>query len=88
MLKTVYGIDIAERGDRIVEVIDMAMEGVSVALTPGTFLVEYLPFLRHIPEWLPGASFQKKLRDGATRPTRWSRCRLRKPRQQWYASSA
>ena len=62
MLKTVYGIDVAEEGDRIIEVIDMAMEGVSVALTPGAFLVEYLPFLRHIPEWLPGAGFQKRLR--------------------------
>ena len=62
MLKTVYGIDVAEEGDRIIEVIDTAMEGVSVALTPGAFLVEYLPFLRHIPEWLPGAGFQKRLR--------------------------
>ena len=62
VLKTVYGIDVAERGDRIIEVIDTAMEGVSVGLTPGAFLVEYLPFLRHVPEWLPGAGFQKKLR--------------------------
>ncbi|KAM5539491.1 hypothetical protein V8D89_006943 [Ganoderma adspersum] len=62
VLKTVYGIDVAEEGDRIIEVIDTAMEGVSVALTPGAFLVEYLPFLRHVPEWLPGAGFQKRLR--------------------------
>ncbi|KAI1794923.1 cytochrome P450 [Ganoderma leucocontextum] len=62
MLKTVYGIDVAEHGDTIIEVIDTAMEGVAVGLTPGAFLVEYLPFLRHIPEWLPGAGFQKKLR--------------------------
>ncbi|PIL22785.1 cytochrome P450 [Ganoderma sinense ZZ0214-1] len=62
VLKTVYGIDVAKEGDRIIEVIDTSMEGVSVALTPGAFLVEYLPFLRHIPEWLPGAGFQKRLR--------------------------
>ncbi|EJF63527.1 cytochrome P450 [Dichomitus squalens LYAD-421 SS1] len=62
VLKTVYGVDVAEQGDKIIEVIDAAMEGVAKGLTPGAFLVEYFPFLRHIPEWLPGAGFQKKLR--------------------------
>ena len=57
-----YGIDVSERGDRIIEVIDAAMEGVAEGLTPGAFLVEYFPFLQHLPEWLPGAGFQKKLR--------------------------
>ncbi|KAI0373687.1 CyP450 monooxygenase [Pilatotrama ljubarskyi] len=64
VLKTVYGIEVAERGDRIVDTVEIAMEGVAAGLTPGAFLVEYLPFLRHIPEWFPGAGFQKKL-------TRW-----------------
>ena len=64
-MKTAYGIDVAERGDKIIEVIDASMEGVAEGLTPGAFLVEYFPALRHVPEWLPGAGFQKKLR-------RWS----------------
>lgn len=62
MLKVVYGIDIAERGDRLVELIDAAMEGVAEGLTPGAFLVEYLPFLRHVPAWIPGAGFQTRLK--------------------------
>lgn len=62
VLKAVYGINIAERGDRLLEVIDAAMEGVAEGLTPGAFLVEYFPFLRHVPAWVPGAGFQRKLK--------------------------
>ncbi|KAI8994236.1 CyP450 monooxygenase [Trametes punicea] len=61
ILKAVYGIEVAEHGDKIVETVDLAMEGVALGLTPGAFLVEYLPFLRHVPAWVPGAGFQKRL---------------------------
>ncbi|KAI0826821.1 CyP450 monooxygenase [Trametes gibbosa] len=64
VLKSVYGIEVAEQGDKIVDTVETAMEGVATGLTPGTFLVEYLPFLRYVPGWLPGAGFQNKL-------TRW-----------------
>ncbi len=29
------------------------------AFVPGRYYVEFLPFLRHIPGWVPGAGFQK-----------------------------
>ena len=29
------------------------------ALTPGAWLVDALPFLRHLPSWVPGAGFKK-----------------------------
>ncbi len=62
ILKVVYGIDIAERGDKLIEIIEVAMEGVAEGLTPGAFLVEYFPILRHVPAWLPGAGFQTRLK--------------------------
>ncbi|RPD62686.1 CyP450 monooxygenase [Lentinus tigrinus ALCF2SS1-7] len=62
ILKVVYGIDIAERGDKLIEIIEVAMEGVAEGLTPGAFLVEYFPFLRHVPAWFPGAGFQTRLK--------------------------
>ncbi|KAI0647812.1 CyP450 monooxygenase [Trametes meyenii] len=61
VLKAVYGIDVAEHGDKIIDTVEMAMEGVALGMTPGAFLVEYLPFLRYVPQWVPGAGFQKKL---------------------------
>ncbi len=33
-----------------------------VAAIPGRFLVDYVPFLRYIPEWVPGANFQRLAR--------------------------
>ncbi|EIW59412.1 CyP450 monooxygenase [Trametes versicolor FP-101664 SS1] len=62
VLKAVYGIEVAERGDKIVDTVETAMEGVAAGMTPGSFLVEYLPFLRYVPEWVPGAGFQKRLK--------------------------
>lgn len=35
-----------------------ALEAVRRA-TPGRFLVETFPFLRYVPEWFPGAGFQR-----------------------------
>jgi len=29
-------------------------------MLPGTFLVDMLPMLKHIPDWFPGASFKRK----------------------------
>ena len=38
--------------------IDAAREDFSQGLMPGKFLDCPLPFLRHIPSWIPGAGFQ------------------------------
>jgi len=37
----------------------LAMEGLSKAVIPGEYLVEYIPFLRHIPSWIPGTAARK-----------------------------
>ena len=29
------------------------------ALIPGTFLVDMIPVLKYVPDWLPGASFKR-----------------------------
>jgi cytochrome P450 len=34
------------------------------AARPGAYLVDLLPILKYIPEWVPGASFQKVAREG------------------------
>ena len=58
ILKVVYGISIAEKDDKYIA----AMETVSKANTdgtlPGKFMVEFLPFLRHVPAQFPGASYR------------------------------
>jgi hypothetical protein len=34
------------------------------AARPGAYLVDLLPILKYVPEWVPGASFQKVAREG------------------------
>ena len=59
ILKVTYDIDIVDESDPYLELFDEAMEGVKEGLVPGRFLVEFLPFLRHIPPWFPGAKSQR-----------------------------
>ncbi|PIL22692.1 cytochrome P450 [Ganoderma sinense ZZ0214-1] len=60
LLKIVYGIDIDDDDLEIVRNIREAVEGISECFVPGKFIVDYIPILRYIPEWFPGAGFQKK----------------------------
>ena len=59
-MKATYGIDIAEKNDQYVALMEKVL-AVVVALRPGGYLVQYLPMLEHVPEWVPGAGFQKDL---------------------------
>ena len=62
-MKVSYGIDVLEEDDPYVDAGEEAVRAASEGLVPGKFLVEFFPFLRHIPPWIPGASsprlFQK-----------------------------
>ena len=59
ILKIVYGIDVGN-GDERLAISRAATEAIAEA-TPGRSIVDVFPILRHIPSWLPGASFQKQL---------------------------
>ena len=54
-----YGFDVRDNDDEYIAQVVKVLEGVE-ALTPGRYLVEYLPFLRFVPSWFPGAGFQEK----------------------------
>ncbi|RPD62685.1 cytochrome P450 [Lentinus tigrinus ALCF2SS1-7] len=58
IVKIIYGFDVAEKNDKCVMMMEKALEG-GEAFVPGKYYVEFLPFLRHIPGWVPGAGFQK-----------------------------
>ncbi|RPD62682.1 CyP450 monooxygenase [Lentinus tigrinus ALCF2SS1-7] len=56
VVKVVYGIP--EQDDhQYVAMMEKVLD-VAEAFTPGRYLVEFMPFLRHIPAWVPGAGFQ------------------------------
>jgi hypothetical protein len=47
----------------LVRIADEATDQLNVLLSPGLFAVDFLPFLRHIPEWFPGGGFHKIARE-------------------------
>ncbi|OCH93697.1 cytochrome P450 [Obba rivulosa] len=59
-LSVVYGIEAAEGEDEHIATAERALHGVEEAFNPGSFWVDFLPFLKYVPAWMPGAVFQKK----------------------------
>ncbi|KJA17691.1 hypothetical protein HYPSUDRAFT_146170 [Hypholoma sublateritium FD-334 SS-4] len=58
-----YGITIADHDDQYITMAEKALEGAGQAASPGAFLVDIIPFLKYVPEWVPGASFKRKARE-------------------------
>ena len=67
ILKLVYGYEIKESDDPLVDLVDTAMNQFSLSIAPGAFLVDIFPLLRYIPSWVPGAGFHKIARE-------WKQC--------------
>ncbi|OJI85071.1 hypothetical protein ASPTUDRAFT_54746 [Aspergillus tubingensis CBS 134.48] len=60
ILKVAYGYSVVPHGDDpLVDLIARAMGNLGAALVPGVWLVDFIPFLRHIPAWFPGATFKR-----------------------------
>ncbi|KAF8578978.1 putative CyP450 monooxygenase [Ramaria rubella] len=62
IMEVVYGIKVLPEDDPYIDIAEKSMTAASAAGNPGTFLVDVLPMLRHVPEWFPGASFKRKAR--------------------------
>ena len=55
-----YGITVQETNDPYISIAEEALDGLSQAGIPGSFLVDFAPILKYVPSWFPGAGFQKK----------------------------
>ncbi|KAI0348399.1 cytochrome P450 [Trametopsis cervina] len=62
ILKIAYGIEAQEEDDPFIYMAEKAMESVSATVNAGSYLVDILPFLKYLPEWIPGAGFKKQAR--------------------------
>ncbi|KAG6833863.1 hypothetical protein H0H87_011797 [Tephrocybe sp. NHM501043] len=65
ILRISHGYEVKETNDPFVELADKATEQFSLSTAPGSFLVDVLPILRHVPVWFPGAGFQRKAKEWA-----------------------
>ncbi|KAH9041234.1 cytochrome P450 [Lactarius pseudohatsudake] len=62
-LRITHGYRPMTEDDSLVRVADEATDQLNVLLSPGRFAVDFLPFLRYIPEWFPGGGFHKIARE-------------------------
>ncbi|KAJ3574478.1 hypothetical protein NP233_g1744 [Leucocoprinus birnbaumii] len=69
ILESVYGTEIKGTQDPFYRIAEISMLSLSTAGVFGTFYVDFLPILKHLPSWLPGAGFrnlrQKMLKNEA-----------------------
>ncbi|KAH7139807.1 cytochrome P450 [Dactylonectria estremocensis] len=60
ILKIAYGYTAEPfKNDVLIDIAGDAMDKFARAGVPGAFMVDMMPFLRYVPEWFPGAGFQK-----------------------------
>ncbi|TFK69827.1 cytochrome P450 [Pluteus cervinus] len=58
-LSTAYGLDVKSHEDPLIDVIERTMYSMAVAGNFGVYLVDYIPALRYLPTWFPGAKFKR-----------------------------
>ena len=59
ILSTAYGLEIKSKTDKYIALAKAGVDPCVPALIPGTFLVDVIPALKYVPDWLPGASFKR-----------------------------
>ncbi|KZV93041.1 cytochrome P450 [Exidia glandulosa HHB12029] len=82
IMRIAFGYSMQE-GDTFVAGIQNAVRLSSLGATPGRWLVDYLPILRFVPSWFPGAEFKrlgwewkKVIDDQLYRPFQWTKDRV------------
>jgi hypothetical protein len=63
ILRISHGYKPKSENDNLVRIADEATDQLNILLSPGLFAVDFLPFLRYIPEWFPGGGFHKIARE-------------------------
>lgn len=77
-----YDIEVEDLSNKYLQLAESSLESITEALVPGTFWVDFLPFLKHVPAWMPGADFKRKalhwkVSSFAIRDAPWDAARMR-----------
>lgn len=64
MLKMLYNIDVTDENDPFIRLVDEAVRAGVEGLATGKYFVEFLPVLKNVPAWFPGAGFQSTFAKG------------------------
>ncbi|KAJ7723619.1 cytochrome P450 [Mycena maculata] len=59
IMSVTYGIDVLPENDPYVALAEQVVHVSAEASIPGRFLVDFIPILKYVPEWFPGAGFRR-----------------------------
>ena len=59
-LSMLYSIKVQPYNDPYIKVAEEAVAAAAELLITGAFLVDIIPILKYVPEWFPGAKFQRE----------------------------
>ncbi|CCM05258.1 uncharacterized protein FIBRA_07468 [Fibroporia radiculosa] len=57
IMRVTYGYEVEGEKDKMINTSFEAMDNFSQATEPGAFMVDLIPALKYLPEWMPGTSF-------------------------------
>ncbi|KZT03201.1 cytochrome P450 monooxygenase [Laetiporus sulphureus 93-53] len=60
MMEIAYGHSVTSADDEFINLSEAALAGTVEAGSAAATLVDFFPFLRYIPEWMPGGGFKKR----------------------------
>jgi hypothetical protein len=63
ILYLTYGLQIKRVNDPWIALAEEGMHALLSAMVPGKYAVDALPILKYLPEWFPGAQFQKEVKE-------------------------
>jgi len=65
ILRITYGYDVTPKNDEYVRLAQAAGGPLLQVVHAGSYLVEYIPALKYIPSWFPGAKFKRQAKEWA-----------------------
>ncbi|KAF9457685.1 cytochrome P450 [Collybia nuda] len=63
IMSIAYGIEIKRNDDPYVTVAEQGNKAIAMVAVPGAFLVDTIPALKHVPDWMPFAGFKRKAKE-------------------------
>jgi hypothetical protein len=60
IMSIAYGLDVLPKDDPYIATAEQGVHPLVVAGVPGAFLVDSIPALKYIPDWMPFAGFKHK----------------------------
>ncbi|KAG5650135.1 hypothetical protein H0H81_000558 [Sphagnurus paluster] len=63
IISVAYGLRVQDKDDPYIIAAERGVAPLLVAAVPGTFLVDALPILKYVPDWMPFAGFKRKAKE-------------------------